>query len=99
MVRLPNRRGLRRYWITFDGSEAQDRDLLARHFVSLGCGVTAWDEADARRLVSERVFEGGPLPPIHSVTADVDISTLDASHVRPNTGVPVWRGVWFPLGC
>jgi hypothetical protein len=96
MIRPPISRGLHRYWFEFDASEPQDRELLAGHLLLLGCGVTAWDEEDACRLISERLFGGGSLPPIRSITADVDISTLDAKHVRPNMKVPVWRGVWFP---
>ncbi len=97
MVRLPNNRGLHRYWIEFDAREPHDRELLARRYLLPGCGVTAWDEADAHRLISEHLFEGGPLPPIRSITPDIDISSLDANHVRPNMGIHVWRGVWFPL--
>jgi hypothetical protein len=47
-------------------------------------------------LLRQQVFDGGPLPPTRRVIEDVDVSTLDAGHVRPNMGVPVWRGVWWP---
>jgi hypothetical protein len=61
-----------------------------------GYGVTAFDYLDAVQLLRERVFSGKDLPAIGSVIEDVDISTLDDRHVRPNMGVPVWRGVWYP---
>lgn len=96
MVRLPNRRGLHRYWFEFDAREPADRERLAHRFLLAGCGVTAWNEEDARWLIREHLFEGEPLPPIRSITEDVDISTLDPKHVRPNMGLCVWRGVWFP---
>ena len=96
MVKLPSMHGLHRYWFEFAASEPRERELLARHFLLAGCGVTAWNEEDARRLIHEQFFSGDPLPPIRSVCADVDVSTLDPDHVRPNMGVPVWRGVWFP---
>jgi hypothetical protein len=73
--------------------------LGSRHgHLARGCGVTAYDEDDARRLVRERVFAGGVLPPIGKAIEDIDISTLDDEHVRPNMGVPIRRGVWFPKG-
>jgi hypothetical protein len=33
---------------------------------------------------------------IAKVVEDVDTRTLEEGHVRPNIGVPVVRGVWFP---
>jgi hypothetical protein len=83
---------LRRYWFEFDLPEEWHGRL------NLSCGVTAYDVDDAQRLLCERVFEGGELPPIRRLIEDVDISTLDPNHVRPNMGVCVRRGVWFPLG-
>jgi hypothetical protein len=59
--------------------------------------VTAYSYEDALSLLKEKVFEGTE-PPIIDVVPDVDISELDQNHVIPNMGVPVWRGVWFPLG-
>jgi len=66
--------------------------------VLIGCGVTALDEADAIRILRNVVFLSHPFPQITALLADVDISTLDQRHVRPNMGDPSRRGVWFPLG-
>ena len=49
---------LHRYWLQLSGEEARARGL------GLGCGVTAHDLADARRLVQEQLFDGAPLPPL-----------------------------------
>lgn len=84
---------LRRYWIEFYPSTEQPPLGLR-----LGCGVTAYDESDALGLIQTRVFGGAPLPDIAQITPDVNISTLDEKHVRPNMGVCSRRGVWFPLG-
>ena len=43
---------LHRYWFKFDLT-MQDPHPLG---ILLGCGVTAWEVEDARRLLSERVF-------------------------------------------
>jgi hypothetical protein len=84
---------LHRYWFEF---EAQDeRDM--RSEIRLGCGVTAYSVDDAAALLGERVFKSG-LPKIRRVIEDVDVSKLDAGHVRPNMAPPNWRGIWFPMG-
>jgi hypothetical protein len=62
----------------------------------MGCGVTAYDLADARKLLQEQVFSNYGAELIDEVIEDIDISTLDDKHVRPNMGNPVVRGVWFP---
>jgi hypothetical protein len=64
----------------------------------MGCGVTAHDYDDALALLRETVFGGAELPKVAAVAEDVDISTLDVRHVRPNMGNPTMRGVWFPMG-
>jgi hypothetical protein len=85
---------LSRFWFKFD--------LLPREphppGVLIGCGVTAFDQEDAIRMLKERVFTAHPLPEIKTMIPDVDISKLDQGHVRPNMGDPSRRGVWFPLG-
>jgi hypothetical protein len=84
----------RRFWFEFDLrlDDPYPPGVLA------GCGVTAYDLEDAISLLKQRVFTSGDLPGIRSIVEDVDVSTLDAGHVLPNMGAPVWRGVWFPLG-
>ena len=67
--------------------------------LNLGCGITAYDYDDAVALLKERVFSrSGKSPEIISFVEDVDISSLDEKHVKPNMEVPVVRGVWFPKG-
>ena len=81
---------LRRYWFTFPKSPEPTP-------LTLGCGVTAYDDDDAMDILREYVFNGVQ-PSVAEVIVDVDVSTLDKSHVLPNMGATVVRGVWFPLG-
>jgi hypothetical protein len=83
---------LRRYWFRFRLAA----DAAPAPGVRLGCGVTAYNYEDALHLLLQVVFTNDVLPPIQEVIEDVDVSTLDANHVLPNMGVPIWRGVWFP---
>jgi arginase family enzyme len=82
---------LRRFWFQFEGNAFELPPGLA-----MGCGITAWSEADALELLQSRVFKGVPSARIKSIHANIDVSTLDPNHVRPNMGVPVERGAWFP---
>jgi hypothetical protein len=84
---------LHRYWFEFEGSAFELPPGTA-----FGCGVTAWSEADALRLLQERALPGDAVPEAKRIVENVDVSALDARHVRPNMGVPSLRGVWFPLG-
>jgi hypothetical protein len=83
---------LHRYWFEFDLSRSEAPTVR----YGLGCGVTAYDYEDALNLLKEVAFEESDLPPIRNVVEDIDIATLDAKHVRPNMGIPVFRGVWYP---
>ena len=85
---------MHRYWFQFDLAP-DDRCPGGIHW---GCGVTALDYNDAVHILRRAVFLNGKLPEISQVTEDIDVSTLDAGHVRPNMGDPSRRGVWFPLG-
>lgn len=80
---------LRRYWFKFVPSEK----LSCLH---LGCGVTAYDEQDARRMLVEQVFPLFETHEVAEVIADIDVSSLEENHVLPNIGIPCNRGVWFP---
>lgn len=84
---------LHRYWIEFATSSGVELPLGTR----LGCGVTARDYDAAVELIRERLFDGST-PPVQSVIEDIDVSTLDPGHVRPNMGSPVAPGIWFPMG-
>ena len=83
---------MRRFWFQFDVSN----DLSPG--VRMGCGITAYDQEDALRLLRERVFFETTVPRPLDIVEDVDISSLDAGHVLPNMGNVAIRGVWFPLG-
>ena len=80
---------LHRYWFRFE--ESSEPSIL-----NTGCGVTALNEEDARRLVREGVFPIFGARAIIDVVSDVDVSTLDQGHVIPNMISPLPRGVWFP---
>ena len=85
---------LHRYWIRFDLKLSDPHPIG----VLPGIGVTAYDEEDALRMIRELVFVRHPLPQVKELITDIDVSTLDDRHVRPNMANPVVRGVWFPKG-
>jgi hypothetical protein len=66
--------------------------------INRGCGVTAYDRADALNILQATVFAETSMPEIVEVIEDVDVRTLDQGHVIPKMGVVVERGVWFPRG-
>ena len=76
---------LRRYWLEFA--------TPAPVGFTLGCGVTAFSETEARELAL-KVCHGEPV--ITSILSDIDVSALDAKRVIPNMGDCTQRGVWFP---
>jgi len=84
---------LRRYWIEFDLTNYPRRPLGG----SRGCEMTTHSRADALDLIRKQVFNG-QLPTVSHLVEDVDVSQLDAGHVRPNMGNPAVSGIWFPLG-
>lgn len=75
-------RRLRRFWFTLS--------------TGLGIGVTASSEEEARMLAEQVRERTQPEAELGEVTADVDVGTLDPTHVLPHIGPPVVRGVWFP---
>jgi hypothetical protein len=85
---------MRRFWIEFNLSDYPNPPIS----IESGFGVTSASLQEALGVIRERAFDGRELPPISRVVEDVDVSTLDAKHVRPNMGVPVVRGIWFPIG-
>jgi hypothetical protein len=78
------------YWFSF-------RQTIDPSALNLGCGITAYDEEDARAFLRDKVFPVYGSREILEVTVDVDISTLEKDHVRSNMGLPTVRGVWFPI--
>ena len=81
---------LKRFWFVFKPSAESS-------VLEMGCGVTAYDRADAEKLLEEQAFPFYGARSIDKVVEDVDVSTLDDKHIRPNMGNPAARGVWFPL--
>ncbi len=73
--------------VTLDGGDPLWRAL------SLGVGVTGYDEADCLTLVE--TWASSPLPPVKTLTRDPDPDDLP---VTTGGSVMVWRGVWFPSG-
>ena len=75
----------------------QPNKILTRSWLNVpglvGFGVTAFSVEDALFLLEA---EGCLMPPDVEITADVDVSQLDAKHVIPNAGPSCFRGVWFP---
>ncbi len=83
---------LRRYWFEFDDFDGCGCKLPHK------CGVTALDRADALRMVANEYCAQLVRPTPQRTIEDVDVSTLDDDlNVRPNIGVPVWRGIWYPF--
>lgn len=80
---------LHRYWFTFVKSASPS-------VLNIGCGVTAYDEGDAREMLREKVFPLYGIREILGVVKDIDVSSLDEGHVKPNIGPSSNRGVWFP---
>jgi hypothetical protein len=98
---------LTRFWFDFDlqgdhrrapAERTTDTDgaSVQQQWLSLGAGVTAFDEADALTLLSDVV--GGALPPRTRTVTDVhaDRAALGIPNTRA-VGNAAWRGVWFPL--
>jgi hypothetical protein len=81
---------LTRFWFVFEGR-------VNFSVLNLGCGITAYDRADADQFLREEVFSLYGERQIQKVIADIDVRTLDEGHVRPNMGNPAVRGIWFPL--
>ena len=83
---------LTRFWFRY-------KNLKRFSSLTLGCGITAFDQNDALAILRERVFDRlGESPEIMEIVRDVDIRSLDQGHVIPNMEPPVIRGVWFPRG-
>jgi hypothetical protein len=80
---------LTRYWFTF-------RKSGEPNVLHLGCGITAYDIADAQTFLREKVYALFGELPIDQVTENIDVRILEKNHVFPNIGNPAVRGVWFP---
>jgi hypothetical protein len=79
---------LRRFWIKTSDPADPSR---------LGYGVTAYDEGDARDILSFVAFQG-VTPQVAEIRADVDVRDLDRGRILPNMNPPNSRGIWYPQG-
>ena len=84
---------MKRFWMNFS---ATNKELLP--VISLGCGVTARNKEEALAIVQEKIFNGKKMPTPSEVIENIDISSLDEKHIRPNMGSIFLPGIWFPLG-
>lgn len=85
---------LTRFWIKFE--ERGEYPYYGGVF-GFGVGVTAYSLADAKTLLETKIFKGA-LPEISDIHEGVNYDELEANHVKPNMGIMVNRGIWFPLG-
>lgn len=81
---------LSRFWFTFE--KTNEPSIL-----DVGCGITAFSLADADTLLHAKVIPAYGSRKVANVKENIDVSTLDPKHIRPNMGNPAIRGVWFPL--
>jgi hypothetical protein len=65
--------------------------------LSLGCGITAYNLDDARRVLRQAVFPLYGERAVARVIEGVDVASLDAERVRPRLGNSAAPGVWFPV--
>jgi hypothetical protein len=83
---------LHRFWFEFEEWDVHGCRPPFR------CGVTAWSREDALALIADAYCNLGASPVPVSVVPDFDVSALDDDlNIRPNIGVPVWRGIWYPF--
>ena len=80
---------LTRYWFEFvRGGQATA--------LSLGCGITAYNLDDARRILRQEIFPLYGDRTVARVIEGVEVASLDETGVRRRLGNPAVRGVWFP---
>lgn len=79
------------YWFSFEKFDYPTP-------LNLGVGVTAFSKEEAIDFLKRKIFTNIALPPIAKCIENIDISTLELNHIRPNMGNPARRGIWFPLG-
>jgi hypothetical protein len=84
-----------RFWFEFDFNEYEN-EIPPGLF--RGCGNTAYNQDQAISFLQNRVFKDVDLPRISKCIENVDIRLLDQGHVIPNMKVPLYIGIWFPLG-
>ena len=76
------------FWVTLQAAQEHSPS-------SLGVGITARSQADARHIIEQAL----PWPTlIAAIKPITDMRELDQKHVVPNMGNWFERGVWFPFG-
>jgi hypothetical protein len=63
--------------------------------MSLGVGITAHSEDDARALFHVAWPKGHEIVEIRPIA---DMREIDQNHVAPNMGNWLRRGIWYPQG-
>ena len=63
---------------------------------TLGLGVTGFSRDDAFQLLSASGYDLRSDDPSVRITEGIQVADLDQSHIVPNMGPIVFRGVWFP---
>jgi len=64
--------------------------------LSLGCGITAYNLDDARRMLRQEIFPLYGDRATVRVLEGVEVASLD-ERVRLHLGNPAVSGVWFPV--
>lgn len=80
-----------RFWFTFKNDGKLPPGII------MGCGITAFNIHDAKKILSDKVFKN-EFYEIEECKENVDVSTLDFNHILTNMHPANIRGVWFPLG-
>jgi hypothetical protein len=97
--------GLLRFWFEFDlaahapvvppGHIQLNGGTETYRLLSLGAGVTGYDQGDCLRLIEREL--GVPLPALTRVVRQPDLSQPPSPAIDPQwVGNPAWRGIWFP---
>jgi hypothetical protein len=82
---------LEKFWFNAQQAGSNSLPMVA----NFGIGVTAYNISDALVLL-ETVFKKKADGLIWKKITS--LNELDASHVLPNIGNPLTRGIWFPNG-
>lgn len=94
---------LKRYWFEFDYPKPRIGHGI--YIPACGCcGITAFDYQDALKIMRQFMLRDNETPIFKRVIENIDISTIEDEklftyaneNLRPNLGVSIWRGVWFP---
>ncbi len=82
---------LKRFWIEFENAPKFSP-------LGIGMGITCENIRIALAMADTAIKNRGLVLNVRSIAEDIDVRTLDQTHVVPNMGVVSNRGVWFPMG-